>query len=72
VAFGFWRGSAVNRPIWSVRIISASASIRLATNAPKVSLSPNLISSVTTVSFSLMIGMTPSWSSVVNVERALR
>ena len=37
-----------------------------------VSLSPNLISSVTTVSFSLMTGTTPSASSVNSVERALR
>jgi hypothetical protein len=45
-------------------MISASASTRLATSAPSVSLSPNLISSVTTVSFSLMIGTTPSCSRV--------
>jgi hypothetical protein len=38
----------------------------------QVSLSPNLISSVTTVSFSLMIGTTPSSSRVASVERALR
>jgi hypothetical protein len=30
------------------------------TSAPSVSLSPTLISSVTTVSFSLITGMTPS------------
>jgi hypothetical protein len=35
-------------------------------------LSPNLISSVTTVSFSLITGITPSPSSVRSVERALR
>ena len=45
-------------------MISASASIRLVTSAPSVSLSPNLISSVTTVSFSLMIGMTRKASRV--------
>jgi hypothetical protein len=72
VADGSWRGSAVYRPCWSVRITSASASIRLATSAPSVSLSPTLISSVTTVSFSLMIGTTPSRSRVSSVERAFR
>jgi hypothetical protein len=44
----------------------------LATSAPSVSLSPNLISSLTTVSFSLMTGITFSDSSVSSVERALR
>jgi hypothetical protein len=58
------------QPDWSVRMISASASIRLATSEPRVSLSPNLISSVTTVSFSLMIGTTPSCSSVSSVANA--
>ena len=43
-----------------MRITSTSASMRLATSAPSVSLSPNRISSVMTVSFSLMTGMTPS------------
>ena len=57
-ACGSLRGSAEYRPRWSVRITSASASTRLATSAPSVSLSPNLISSLTTVSFSLMTGMT--------------
>ncbi len=72
VADGSLRGSAVYSPCWSVRITSASASIRLVTSAPSVSLSPTLISSVTTVSFSLMIGTTPSPSSVSSVERAFR
>ena len=44
----------------------------LVTSAARVSLSPNLISSVTTVSFSLITGITPSRSSVRSVERALR
>jgi hypothetical protein len=57
-AAGSLRGSAEYRPRWSVRITSASASTRLATSAPSVSLSPNLISSLTTVSFSLMTGIT--------------
>ena len=57
-ACGSLRGSAEYRPRWSVRITSASASTRLATSAPSVSLSPNLISSLTTVSFSLITGIT--------------
>jgi hypothetical protein len=61
---GSLRGSVVYRPRWSVRITSASASIRFATSAPSVSLSPNLISSLTTVSFSLITGTTLRPSSV--------
>ena len=72
VASGCLRGSAVYSPAWSVRMISTSASIRFATSAPSVSLSPTRISSVVTVSFSLMIGITPSSSSVRSVVRALR
>ena len=68
----FLRGSASNRPAWSVRMMRASASTRLATIAPRVSLSPSLISSVTTVSFSLITGTTLKASSVRSVERALR
>ena len=71
-AFGSRRGSAVYRPRWSVRITSRSASIRLATSAPRVSLSPTLISSVTTVSFSLMTGSTWCCNSVSSVARAFR
>ena len=71
-ADGSRRGSAVYKPFWSVRMTSKSASIRLATSAPKVSLSPTLISSVTTVSFSLMTGSTWYCSRVSRVERALR
>ena len=71
-ASGCLRGSAVYRPCWSVRISSASASIRLVTSAPSVSLSPKRISAVTTVSFSLMIGTTPSASKVASVVRAFR
>ena len=43
---------------------STSASIRFVTSAPSVSLSPKRISSVVTVSFSLMIGITSRRSSV--------
>ena len=46
--------------------------MRLATSAPSVSLSPTLISSVVTESFSLMTGTTPSASSVFSMERAFR
>ena len=41
------------------RMISVSASIRLATMAERVSFSPNLISAALTVSFSLITGMAP-------------
>mmetsp|Transcript_53734 Transcript_53734/g.126550 ORF Transcript_53734/g.126550 Transcript_53734/m.126550 type:complete len:201 (-) Transcript_53734:620-1222(-) len=71
-ACGCLRGSAEYRPRWSVRITSTSASTRLATKAPSVSLSPNLISSLTTVSFSLMTGSTRWAIKVSSVERALR
>jgi len=55
-ADGSVRGSAVKSPGWSVSITSRSASIRFATSADKLSLSPRRISSVATVSFSLTIG----------------
>ena len=71
-ALGSLRGSALNRPFWSVRMTSASASTKLATKAPNVSLSPNLISSFTTVSFSLMTGNTRCANKVFKVERAFR
>jgi hypothetical protein len=66
------RGSAVNNPCWSVSRTRTSASTRFVTSAPSVSLSPNRISSVVTVSFSLITGMTRSESSVVSVVRAFR
>ena len=72
LACGFLRGSESYRPSMSVRMTSQSASIRLVTSAPNVSLSPKRISSVTTVSFSLITGTTPSASRVLRVERALR
>ncbi|MNO07236.1 hypothetical protein D3C81_2293500 [compost metagenome] len=53
-------------------MISVSASIRLVTSAPSVSLSPKRISSVTTVSFSFTIGTTPRRSSANSVLRAFR
>jgi hypothetical protein len=66
------RGSAEKSPRWSVRITSASASIRFVTSAPSVSLSPKRISSTTTVSFSLMTGTTPRATRLFSVVRALR
>jgi hypothetical protein len=43
-----------------------------ATKAARLSLSPTLISSTATVSFSLTIGTTPKSSSARSVLRALR
>ena len=58
-ASGFCFGFSACRPSMSVRITSASAFTMRATTADRVSLSPNSISSVATVSFSLMIGSAP-------------
>jgi hypothetical protein len=52
-------GLAVKRPSTSVSSTSRSASISEATRALRLSLSPTLISSTATVSFSLTIGSTP-------------
>ena len=49
-------------------MISLSALIRFATRAAKVSLSPNLISSVATVSFSLITGTVPNSNKFSYVE----
>ena len=49
-------GSLVYNPFWSVSITKSFASLRFATREAKVSLSPNLISSVEIVSFSFIIG----------------
>ena len=57
-ASGFERGSESNIPCWSVKIINKSAWTWPATIAASVSLSPKRISSVETVSFSLITGMT--------------
>ncbi len=68
-------GSAVYRPPVSVSIMSISASIRLATIADRLSLSPNLaslISSVEITSFSFTIQITRSSISASSVLRALR
>ena len=66
------RGSQSIRPSMSVSVIRRSALARTATSAERLSLSPSLISSTTTVSFSLIMGTTPQASSVVRVLRALR
>ena len=67
VASGFLLGSSVNSPSISDNRISKSAPIIDATMAESLSLSPNSISWVDTVSFSLTIGITPidnNWSNV--------
>ena len=66
------RGSAVYRPSMSVSSTQVSADIICATRAASRSLSPKRISSVATVSFSLMTGITPSWTSACMVLRAFR
>ncbi len=48
----------MNRPSTSERIIRRFASVRFATNPARLSLSPKRISSVATVSFSFITGMT--------------
>src|SRR5439155_1130833 len=58
----FTLGSSVESPSTSVRSTSRSASISEATSALRLSLSPTLISSTATVSFSLTIGRTQNCS----------
>ncbi len=50
--------------------MSKSAAIKDATIADSVSLSPNSISSVATVSFSFTIGMLPYLKRIINVLQA--
>ena len=71
-AFGSCRGSAVNSPSVSVKTSSSSACSRIATCAARKSLSPNEISSVVVVSFSLITGTIRQSSSLRSVWRALR
>jgi hypothetical protein len=62
-SFGCNLGSAVYSPEISLSIINRSASIRLATIADRLSLSPNFdpwISSIAITSFSLMMLITPT------------
>ncbi len=65
-------GSPVYSPSTSVSSTRRSASMREATSALRLSLSPTLISSTATVSFSLTMGSTPKRSSASSVLRALR
>ena len=66
------RGSLSKRPSMSVRLIRSCESVRFVTIALRLSLSPNLISSTTTVSFSLMMGTIFHDSSVNSVFLAFR
>ena len=66
-ASGRLRGSPVSTPATSLRITSICAWTIEATSDESMSLSPKRISSTATVSFSLMIGITPEASSVVMV-----
>lgn len=67
-ASGWVWGLAVYRPSMSLNSTSRSAWMQQVTMAASVSLSPiEVISSVATVSFSLMMGSAPSSSSRVRV-----
>ena len=70
--FLFLFGSSEKRPLTSENKIKRSTSHIWATRAASLSLSPNFISSVETVSFSLMTGMTFNCKSFNNVALALR
>ena len=65
-------GSAVYRPSISLRMIRASAWMIWVTMAERVSLSPTLISSVATVSFSFTTGMAPMPKRASKVLRTFR
>ncbi len=65
-------GSPSYRPSTSDSSTSRSARTRCATSAASRSLSPNRISAVATVSFSLTIGIAPIVSSCSRVRNALR
>src|SRR2546427_785854 len=65
VALPTVRGSAVCRPATSLNTTRRSASTSTAVNADKLSLSPSLISSTTTVSFSFTTGTTRHSSSAI-------
>ena len=71
-AFEFIRGSQSINPSMSVSVSRRSADASTATSADRLSLSPSLISSTTTVSFSLIMGVTPHERSVIRVFLALR
>ena len=67
-------GSASYKPSTSDKITSSASCNKLVTSAAKRSLSPNVTisSSTATVSFSLMIGITPHSNSDNSVLRTLR
>ena len=65
-------GLASYSPSMSDRMTMRSASMRHATSAASVSLSPKRICSTEMVSFSLTTGTTPSSSRRSNVSRACR
>ena len=69
---GSVRGSRVNRPSISLRMTSRSASMSSVIIAARLSLSPSLISSTETVSFSLMMGTIFQSRRVFRVLRAFR
>ncbi len=71
-ASGSVRGSRVNRPSMSLRMTSRSASMSSVIIAARLSLSPSLISSTETVSFSLMMGTIFQSRRVFRVLRAFR
>ena len=72
VAFLFLLGSEEYRPLMSDSNIRRSALHICATRAANLSLSPNFISSVETVSFSLITGITPSSRSFIKVALAFK
>ena len=72
VASSLTLGSSVKSPSASVSSTSTSAPTSEATSAPSMSLSPKVISSVATVSFSLMTGTTPISKRVSRVCLAFR
>ena len=71
-AVGSWRGSAEYKPSTFVSKISSGACSKFATIAASWSLSPNLISAMLTVSFSLMIGSAEYSNNVMIVFRIFR
>ena len=71
-ASGSVRGSAVNRPGWSVSKSNRSASASNTASADRLSLSPTLISAVATASFSLMMGIMRYPSSACNISCAFK
>ena len=69
-AFSFFDGGFVYNPSTFDKRIKQSALISFEILAAKISLSPNLISSVAVVSFSLIIGIQPSFNRLSKVAIA--